>query len=56
MSWRVATVAPVFKIKGSVADPSFYHPVSVMPTLALLLVPKCIILLHLLSPKISMGL
>ena len=34
--WKVANVTPVFKNKGSVSDPLFYHPVSVMPTLALL--------------------
>ena len=35
-SWKVARVTPIFKHKGSAADPAFYHPVSVMPTLALL--------------------
>ena len=35
-SWRVDRIIPVFKSKGSAADPSFYRPVSVMPTLALL--------------------
>ena len=36
-SWKVARVTLVFKHKGFAADPAFYHPVSVMPTLALLL-------------------
>ena len=35
-SWEVARVTPVFKHKGSAADPAFYRLVSVMPTLALL--------------------
>ena len=35
-SWKVAGVMPVFKNRGSVSDPLFYCPVSVMPTLALL--------------------
>ena len=35
--WKVARVrvTSVLKNKGSVSDPLFYHPVSVMPTLAL---------------------
>ena len=34
--WKVARVTPIFKHKCSAADTAFYHPVSVMPTLALL--------------------
>ena len=34
--WKVARVTSVFKNRGSVSDPLFYRPVSVMPTLALL--------------------
>ena len=34
--WKVARVTPVFKNRGSVSDPLFYRPVSVIPTLALL--------------------
>ena len=41
LSWKVARVTTVFKNKGSAADPSFYHTVSVMPTLEWLF--KCII-------------
>ena len=41
MSWKVPRVTPVFKNRGSVSDPLFYRPVSVMPTLALLF--ECVI-------------
>ena len=35
-SWKIARVTPVFKHKGSAANPAFYCSVSVVPTLALL--------------------
>lgn len=37
MSWSVAIVTPVFRHNSSVDNPSFYHPVSVMPAMVLLL-------------------
>ena len=43
MSWRVARVMPVFKNKGSITDTSFYHPVSIIPTLALF---ECVVGSH----------
>ena len=37
-SWKIARITPVhvYKRWGSVTDPSFYRPVSVLPTLALI--------------------
>ena len=35
-SWKIARITPVYKCRGSVTNPSFYRPVSVLPTLALL--------------------
>ena len=34
--WKTAQITPVYKRQGSVTDPSFYRPVSVLPTLALI--------------------
>ena len=35
-SWKIARITPVYKRRGSVTHPSFYRPISVLPTLALL--------------------
>ena len=35
-SWKIARITPVYKHQGSVTNPSFYRPVSVLPTLVLL--------------------
>ena len=35
-SWKIDQITPVHKRRGSVTNPSFYQPVSVLPTLELL--------------------
>ena len=35
-SWKIARITPIYKCQGSVTNPSFYKPVSLLPDLALL--------------------
>jgi len=37
-SWKVSRITPVYKRKGSSTDPKFYHPIAVLPTLAMVFV------------------
>ena len=35
--WKTAQITPVYKRRGSATNPSFYRPVSVLPTLGIII-------------------
>ena len=35
LSWKLSRIVPGYKQKGTVTDPCFYHPNTVLPTLAM---------------------